>query len=220
MAFFIPRQPLTPGHRLALDIDPAARVVRASDLASWAEAGQAVAVARAQAQAIMDATQAAYEAERARGHQEGTEQARAQASQHMAEQVARTDAYFTRVEDRLVSLVMQGIRKIVLGYSDQERVLQSVRSALAAVRNQKQMTLRVHPGNVEHVESRTAELLAGYPGVALLDVVGDMRLPADGCVLESEIGVVEASTAGQLAALEAALRGVRGSSPAPHLATP
>ncbi|MGE0329471.1 MAG: HrpE/YscL family type III secretion apparatus protein [Ramlibacter sp.] len=210
MAFFIPRQPLTPGHRLALDIDPTAGVVRAQDLAAWVEAEQAVAAARGQAQAIMDAAQAAFEAERQRGYQQGTELARTEASQHMAEQVARTDAYFTQIEDRLVALVMQGIRKIILGYTDHERVVQSVRSALAAVRNQKQMTLRVHPANVQHVESRTAELLAGYPGVALLDVVGDMRLPADGCVLESDIGVVEASTEGQLAALEAAFRKARG----------
>jgi len=105
---------------------------------------------------------------------------------------------------------MQGIRKIVQGYTDHERVVHSVRSALAAVRNQKQITLRVHPDNVEPVKARSADLLAGYPGVGLLDVVGDTRLTADCCVLESDIGVVEASTEGQLAALEAAFRKARG----------
>jgi type III secretion protein L len=56
-------------------------------------------------------------------------------------------------------------------------------------------------------------LLEGYPGVGLLDVVGDMRVAADACVLESDIGVVEASTEGQLAALESAFHralGARG----------
>ena len=84
------------------------------------------------------------------------------------------------------------------------------RSALAAVRNQKQITLRLHPDNVDYVKSRSAELLSDYPGVGLLDVVPDNRLAADCCVLESDIGVVEASTESQMAALEAAFRKARG----------
>ena len=46
----------------------------------------------------------------------------------------------------------------------------------------------------------------------MLDVFtgGGARLAADCCVLESDIGVVEASTEGQMAALEAAFRKARG----------
>jgi len=210
MAFLIPHNPLTPRHRLALDIDPAARIVRAADLAAWRQAEAAVAAAQAQAEAILAGAQAAFDAECVRGHQEGTERARREGARHMAEQIASTDGYFSRIEERLVALVMQGIRKIVGGYDDHERVVHSVRNALAAVRNQKQITLRLHPDHVDHVKARTAELLAGYPGVGLLDVVADARLAADCCVLECDIGVVEASTEGQLAALEAAFRKARG----------
>ena len=127
----------------------------------------------------------------------------------MAEQLARTDDYFAQVEERLVTLVMQAIRKIVQDYGDRERVVHSVRNALAVVRNQKQITLRVQPDNVEHVKAHTAQLLADYPGVSLLDVVADARVAADCCVLECDIGVVEASTEGQLTALEAAFRKAR-----------
>jgi type III secretion protein L len=209
MAFFIPHEALTPRHRLALDIDPAARVVRAGELAAWLEAEQAVAIARDQAQAIVAETQAAFEAERRRGWEEGTETAHREGVQHMAEQIARTDEYFSQIEDRLAELVMQAVRRIVADYSDHEKVVYSVRSALAAVRNQKQITLRVHPDNVEHVRGRAALLLAEFPAVSLLDVVPDARMGRDACVLESDIGVVEASTEGQLAALEAAFRNAR-----------
>lgn len=206
MAFFIPHQPLTPRHTLALDIDPAQRIVRAPELAAWQDADAAVAAARAQAEAIVSGAQAAFEAERQRGHAEGTEQARRECAQHMVQQVARADAFFTQVEGRLVALVMQAVRRIVGGYNDGDRALHAVRNALAVMRNQKQLTVRVHPGQVEHVKARTAELRADFPVVELLDVVPDARLAADACVLESEIGVVEAGTEGQLAALEAAFR--------------
>ena len=204
MVFIVPQHPLSPRHRLALDIDPAARVVKASDVAAYRDAEQAVAIARRQADEIVANSQAAFEQERRRGHEEGTERASAEGAQRMVEQVARTDNYFAQVEERLVTLVMQAIRKIVQGYGDHDRVVHSVRNALAVVRNQKHLTLRVHPDNVDHVKERKAELLIEYPGVSLLDVVSDVRLARDCCILESEIGVVEASTEGQLAALEAA----------------
>lgn len=210
MDFLIPRNPLTPSHRLKLDIDPAARVVRAAELGAWRDAQQAVAAACEQAEAIVAGAQAAYEAERERGHREGKEEASHELSANMAEQYVRVARYYDGIEDQVAGLVMQGVRRIIGGYSDHERVLHSARSALAAVRNQKQITLRLHPDNVDYVKSRSAELLADYPGVGLLDVVPDNRLAADCCVLESDIGVVEASTESQMAALEAAFRKARG----------
>jgi type III secretion protein L len=209
MAFIVPHDPLTPRRRLAVEIDPAARIVRASDLAAYRDAEQAMAAARAQAGAIVEEARAAFESERKRGYEEGRELARREAAQHMAEQVARADAYFAQIEGRLVALLMQAMRKIVEGYDEHERVLHCARNALAVVRNQKQLTLRVPVERAEHVRARASELLADYPGVELLDVVPDARLADDACVLESEIGTVEASTQGQLAALEGALRKVQ-----------
>lgn len=211
MAFLVPRDPLTPHHRLALDVDPARRVVRAADLLVYCAAERALAAGREQAQAIVAGAQAAFEAERRRGHEEGTALARREGATHMAEQVVRSDTYFALVEKRLVDLVIQTIRRIVEDYDDRERVLHSVRRALDVVRNQKQITLRVRPEHVDHVRARTGDLLANYPGVNWLDVVADARLASDCCVLESDIGVVEASTEGQLAALEAALRNAQAS---------
>ena len=103
------------------------------------------------------------------------------------------------------------LRKIIEGYDDDERVLLVVRGALAVVRNQKQMTLRLPPERVDGVRERVNELLAAYPGVGYLDMVADARLKGDACILESEIGLVEASIDGQIAALEGAFRKVLGS---------
>lgn len=208
MAFLIPRNPLNPSDRLALRVDPTRAIVRAAELAVWRQAEEAMSAAKAQAAAIVEAAQAAYEAERKRGYQAGVEQAQSECAQHIAEQTARVDEYFTDIQHRLVDVVMQAVRKIVGEYDDRERVVLSVRNALAIVRNQKQITLRLHPGHVEHVKARTTELLSDYPGVGLLDVMADNRLAPGTCVLESDIGMVEASTDVQLAAIEAAFRQV------------
>lgn len=213
MAFVLPhgvRDPLRPRHRLALDVDAAAKIVRARDLAAYLDAEAAVQSAREQADAIVAEARAAFEAEQRRGHEEGTMRAKREESRRMAELVARSDTWLAQIEDRLAAVVMQAVRKIVHGYDERERVLQSLRSALAVVRNQKQITVRVHPGQLDHVHARIGELIAAYPGVGTLDVMPDARVAADSCILESEIGIVEAGTEAQLAALEAALRNARG----------
>jgi type III secretion protein L len=213
MAFIVPRAPLTPRHRLALDLDPAARIVRAHEIAAYREAEALMAEARAQAEAIVIDAHAAFEAAQQRGYDEGRQQAAREAAAHMAEQVARTDAYHQQAEDRLVDVVVQALRKIVMDYSDRERALQAVRSALALVRTQKQVTVRVHPEDAEHVRAQAAALIADYPAVQWLDVVPDPQLGAGCCVLETDIGIVESSVQAQLDALEAALRQARGHTP-------
>ena len=106
---------------------------------------------------------------------------------------------------------MSAVRKIIDGFNDEERVLIVVKNALSVVRNQKQMTLRLHPQQVDVARARMNDLLASYPGVGYLDIVADGRLSLESCILESEIGLVEASIEGQIKALETAFTKVLGS---------
>jgi type III secretion protein L len=102
------------------------------------------------------------------------------------------------------------VRKIFSDFNDDSRVLLVVKSALAAVRNQKQMTLRVPPHHLETVRAHANELLAAYPGVGYLDIAADARLAGDSCILESEIGIVEASVESQIAALGNTFKNILG----------
>lgn len=214
MAFLIPPTsgPLSRVRRdSSASLAPATQVVSAQELAAWRTAQELVAAAQQQALAIQADAQAAYDAEKKRGYEEGLEEARLEQAEQMIENVSRTIDYFSKVEGQMVDLVMQAVQKIISDFDDQERVLITVRNALSVVRNQKQMTLRLHPQQVDVVKVRVNELLASYPGVGYLDIVGDTRLQADACILESEIGLVEASLEGQMAALRGAFTKVLGS---------
>ena len=211
MAFLVPRDPLSPTRTLQARLAPGTRIVRAADVAAWAQAEGLLAAARAQADAIVAGAEDALAAERARGYAEGMAEARMEQAEKMMDTVGRTVEYFAAVEGDMVALVMGAVRKIIDGYDDHERVLLVVKNALAVVRNQKQMTLRLPPAQVDPVRARVNELLAAYPGVGYLDIVADARLQGDACILESEIGLVEASIDGQVAALEGAFRKVLGS---------
>lgn len=194
-----------------LGLAPGAKRVPKAALADWVEAQDLLAQAKAQAEAIRQEAHAAFEAERQRGHAEGVEQAKLEQAEQMIENVSRTIDYFAKVEAQMVDLVMQSVRKIVMDFDDEARVTATVKNALSVVRNQKQMTLRLNPQQVDMVKARVNDLLAAYPGVGYLDIVADHRLKPDACILESEIGLVEASLEGQLNALRNAFEKILGS---------
>lgn len=211
MAFVLPtKNHLTTPRTLQARLAPDVTLLRAADMHALVTSEALITAATTQAQAIEAGAADAYEAERQRGYQDGLLEAKMEQAERMIENVGRTVDYFASVEGEMVALVMASVRKIIDGFDDEERVLIVVRNALAVVRNQKQMTLRLHPGMVDMVRSHANELLAAYPGVGYLDIVADARLQEQACILESEIGMVEASVDGQLAALEKAFQKMLG----------
>jgi type III secretion protein L len=210
MAFLVSRGALNP-RTLTVELDPAARVLRAAEHAALVQAQTLLDEARAQADAILAGAQEAFEAERRRGYEDGKQEALLDQAEKMIETVGRTIDYFAGVENEMVDLVMSAVRKVVDGFDDREKVMIVVRNVLAVVRNQKQMTLRLHPDDVETVRARINDILAAYPGVGYLDLLADARLAQGACILESEIGMVEASLEGQIAALQNAFQRTLGS---------
>lgn len=209
MAFLIPRDTLTP-RKLAGTFNRAVRVIPAQDMFVHAQAQQMLEAAVAQAESIEAGAQAAFEAERRRGYEDGIAQAKIEQAEQMIENVSRTVDYFARVESEMVELVLGAVRKIVFDFDDVTRVMTVVGSALAAVRNQKQIALRLSPSDVERVRAHINEMLALYPGIGMVDLVPDARLAPSACILECEVGVIEASLDGQLAALRGAFERVLG----------
>jgi type III secretion protein L len=200
---------LRPGGRL---VRPGGgrKVIKARDWAAIVAADQLVEDAKKRAKEITDTARAAYEQERRRGFEDGRDEAQMEAAERMIETTSRTIDYFARVEGEMVELVLGAVRKIFADFDDESRVLLVVKSALAAVRNQKQMTLRVPPNHVDTVRAHVNELLAAYPGVGYLDITSDARLTGDACILESEIGIVEASIQSQIEALRSTFKKILG----------
>lgn len=210
MAFLISEGPLTP---LGLPgrVAPGTRIVPAGERSALGDGQALIAAANKRAEEIVGGAQAAYEAERARGYDEGRQEANLKAADHMIEAVGRTVEYFANVEATMIDVVMQAVRKLISGFDDRDRVAVVVRNALAIVRNQKQVTLRIHPEDIDVAQGRMNDWLAEFPRMGYVDVVPDPRLVRGGCIVESEIGLVEASLDAQLKAMRGAFERVLGS---------
>lgn len=192
-------------------IDASDPVVPAAEAAAWLEASALLEHARQEAAQLLGSARQQLEAERERGYQQGLEEARLELTERMIETASRTVELFASIEQRMVSLVMDAVRRLMADFSDTERVMAVVRSALSVLRNQRQLTLRIAPEHVEQVRARATELLEHFPGVGILDIVADPRLKLDATILESEIGLVEASIESQLQAIEQGFQKILGS---------
>lgn len=190
------------GTASALHVEPSALVLAPDEVSAWLGAQELLEAARAEAAAIVAQARQDYQRETERGYREGMEQAQLEQVERMLENATRMVDFFSSVEQRMVSLVMQAVRRIMSDFDDHQRVLTVVQSGLAVMRNQKQLTLRLAPENIDPVRARAAELLEKFPGVGMIDFVPDSRLKGDAAIFESDIGVVEASLEAQIAALE------------------
>ena len=111
------------------------------------------------------------------------------------------------VESTVCDIVLKALRKCIMEIGDRELVVQIVRKSMqAVVRTQKELVMRVSNDMVQTVRERMSALLADFPTVARIDVVGDERLAATACVVETDVGIVEASVDGQLEAIEQSIR--------------
>ncbi|MFO1349193.1 MAG: HrpE/YscL family type III secretion apparatus protein [Gammaproteobacteria bacterium] len=184
---------------------PGQRIIKARDYLAYAEAEAIIAAAQQSAAAILADAKAAYEAEKQRGYQDGCEDGKLEAAEQIIDVLGGTVDYYASIEKRTGQLVMQMVRKVLGEFDHETLTLKIVHNALAAVRNQKQVTLRVAPDQAEAVKAKVHTLLAGFPSIHFVDVAADRRLGVGGCILETEIGVVDASVETQLKALERSL---------------
>ena len=175
------------------------RVLKASEAAVLLEANAVLDAARERVADMERKAGEAYERRREEGYRDGVEEGRLEHAEKVMETVLSSVEYIEGIEATLVNVVAVAVRKVIGEIDENERIVRIVRNAL--------VTIRVAPADEKAVREGLASMLASVPGGAsFLDVVPDARLERGACLLESELGVVDASLETQLKALENALR--------------
>lgn len=182
------------------------KVLKADEYRAFVDAKSIVSQAEAEAICIVNAAKQEYESQKQQGYQDGLAEGRIQTAEQMVSTVGKTVEYFSGIEEKVADIVENALKKILGEMEDRSVVLKVVRNALAVVRNQSTVTLRVCPDEATHVEAHLSDLLGQYAGISFLEITPDPRLQKGGCILETEIGVVDASVDVQLEAICEALR--------------
>ena len=188
-------------------LQPAAgtKIVKAAELGQLYEASALLDAARQKAADMERAALEAYEEKKREGYADGLEEGKLEHAEKMMETIISSVEFIEGIESTLVNVVNQSIRKIIGDMDDKERIVAIVRNALNVVRGQQKVTVRVAPADEAAVLEAMAGMTAGG-GNSFMTVIADARLERDSCILESELGVVDASLSTQLKALENAFK--------------
>ncbi len=130
---------------------------------------------------------------------QGQEDAKSQALAESLSLVSDSIDYVQQLENDIVDVVLNNIRKIVANYEPDEFLVQSVQQSLSELSNAREITLRISP-SIPHktlLRLRDIESLSGK-----VNVVADHRIEKDDCIIESEMGVVHVNADQKIAQLE------------------
>lgn len=176
------------------------KIVKAEEQAALLEASELIQAAQRQADRIREDAQRAYEERYRQGYEDGVEAGKMENAMKMMETVVASVEFIENIEKTVVSVVNQSVKKIIDSFDDEERIKGIVNTALNHVRGQQKVTVRVHPKD----EPVIAKMLTLQTIGSYITVIADAHLQPDSCILESELGVIDASLKTQLTTLEAA----------------
>lgn len=179
--------------------------LKASEYGTLIEANRILEEARQKASKTIAQAYEIYEAQKKRGYEDGLEEGRLQHAEKIMDTAMESINYFESMEKSIAGLVIQCLEKVIGEMEDHDLILKIVKSALAVARNEKRVVVRVSHDELDAVQSAVSQLLQTYPGISILDISADSRLKKGACLIESELGVVDASVETQLEAIKRAI---------------
>ena len=191
-------------------LERSGKILKAGDVSALWSAEQIATDAEKRRTEILNAAISAFEYEQIRGYQEGRAAALKEQASKMASTITQTVEYFGRIEQKISDLVLNAVKKIISELSEEEKILNTIRSALDLVRSQTTIMIRVNPSNIEFVESHLSIIKKKYPSINHIEVVQDATILNDACIIDSEIGRIESSISGQLEALAESIKNTFG----------
>lgn len=142
----------------------------------------------------------------AEAYRDGVEKAVTEFEQNLLDVREIRERVWRETEQDLLRLSVRLTEKI-LGReikSDKKAIIDIVTAALQNARQQEKLTVRVNPSDLPIIE-KEVENLTRTGRVRFMDFLADPRVSEGGCLIESEVGTIDARLETQLRVLERAL---------------
>lgn len=143
---------------------------------------------------------------RDRAYQAGLEKALEEFEENLLAAHEIRDRALREIEQDLLRLAVRLAEKIIGSEinKDDQIIVNIVAAALQNARQQEKLTVRVNPANLTQIESEIKNFASGGR-TRFLDFIADPRVSVGGCMIESEVGTIDARLETQLRVLERAL---------------
>jgi type III secretion protein L len=186
------------------------RIVKREEFEAGQEAHQIIVEAQAQAAAILAEAEAARKVLIESGHDQGYQEGLTCWNQSVEAAIAERDAYLARCESEVLKMAVRIAEKI-LGEelrTHPDKIVGIVREALTSVRRERSLSLRVNPEDADRVRTHATALAASLGPNREIQVIADPAVGRGGCLVESELGTIDARLETQLRCMQEIL-GVR-----------
>lgn len=141
------------------------------------------------------------EEERKRGFEEGKEEGLAQLTEKIVEAERAHEKVLREAEPEIIRMVMEIAEKVIGREIKKGAVADIVKKAITQSVGRK-IVVRVHPADMPVLKEKEAELMAALDQTQSIAVREDDTIAAGGCIIETELGTVDAR-------LETQLKGIR-----------
>jgi len=136
---------------------------------------------------------------------EGTESALTELERNLIESREVREKVWRETEKDLLRLAVRLAERIVGREieKDDKTIVEIISTALQNARQQEKLTVRVNPKDLPTIEKESERFSSGR--IQFIDFVADPRVASSGCLIESEVGTIDARLETQLRVLERAL---------------
>ena len=181
-------------------------VIKNQTIAARQEAEDIVSRARGEAESIVTDARGEAESIREAAHREGVERALAEFEDHLVD-IREIRSNVLRDAERDLLKLSVRIAEKILGTeltTNKAAIGDIVSTALRNARQRETVTILVNPSDLETLNAVRGKLPPD-PGVQFLDFVADPAVAAGGCVIETEVGKIDARLETQLKVIESSL---------------
>jgi type III secretion protein L len=175
------------------------------------QAARIIQEAEHEAQELKARAQQEYQRALEEGRRQGYEAGTNEAAQLLAEARALREKLIRETEPQLIKLALKVAEKIIGHELDhnKDEIAQIVGNALETVRQQRDIIIRVHPTDLKNLEQAKAQLIARLGRAKDIDLRGDQSIKRGGCIIDTEIGTIDAQLETQLEQITNILLGGR-----------
>jgi type III secretion protein L len=186
---------------------PSPKVLKREVYEASRDARDVVALAQDKAKQIIEEAEQGRNAIREQARQEGIAQGLAEWNRIVARASQKADELSKSWEETMLRLSIRVAEKIV---GEQlrlhpESIVEIVREVLKSIRPGKHLTIQVNPADAQYARARIDRLKEALGTSSEIEIVAAANVAPGGCVIESELGIIDARLETQLKCLEDAL---------------
>lgn len=185
-----------------ISLTPGKKVLKANDYAAFVESKDILKASEEKAKQQEEKATAALTGMMEQAMHDITTKIKAEKAKHILQTVQSSINHLEKMEADLAGLVMSSVRKIISDYSNEERIFYAVQSGLELICQTQQVTVRVNPSVSSPLMERLKHL---EHSIGFLEVRPDNKLGVNDCILESELGIINANIENQITNIEKAM---------------